>query len=71
MLLVVKKDECNPTQPSTTGTIQGQVTSITGDTVIIGAIVTTSPATSSDSTNAQGSYTISNVSPGQETSQWC
>jgi len=56
----------NPTAP-TTGTIQGQVTNATGDTAIVGAIVTTSPATSSVSTNAQGNYTIMNVTPGQYT----
>jgi len=65
--LSCKKDESNPTQTPTTGTIQGQVTNITADTVIVGALVTTSPATSSVSTNAQGSYTIPNVSPGQYT----
>lgn len=67
LLLTCKKDESAPTQTPTTGTIQGQVTNETGDTVIVNAIITTSPATSSVSTNTQGSYTIPNVSPGQYT----
>jgi hypothetical protein len=60
------KDENPPTQP-TNGTLQGQVTNSTGDTVIVGAIVSTSPATGSVSTNAQGNYTLSDVPAGQYT----
>lgn len=62
--MTCKKEDNNPATP-TTGAIQGEVTNVTGDTVIAGAIVTTSPATSSVSTNAQGAYSIPNVSPGQ------
>jgi hypothetical protein len=51
----------------TTGTIQGQVTNATGDTPITGANVSTTPPTSAVSTDAQGKYTISDVSPGQYT----
>lgn len=63
--ITCKKDESNPIQTPTTGTIQGQVTNAMDDSVIAGAIVTTSPATSSVSTNAQGNYSISDVPSGQ------
>jgi hypothetical protein len=62
-----KKDESNPTQTQTAGTIQGQVTSITGDTVIATALITTLPATSSVRTDTMGNYVIKNVSSGQYT----
>jgi hypothetical protein len=55
----------NPTQTPTTGTIQGVVTNIITDSVLVGANITTTPSTSSASTNAQGIYIISDVSPGQ------
>jgi hypothetical protein len=67
LFMTCKKNESNPTQTQTTGTVQGQITNTTGDTVIAGALVTTSPATSSVSSNTQGNYTIANVSPGQYT----
>ncbi len=63
-VLSCKKDD-DGTQPPTTGTIQGQVKTATGDSVIVGAGVATSPPTSSVSTSAQGNYTIPNVPPGQ------
>jgi hypothetical protein len=46
-----------------TGMIRGKVTNAGGDTLIAGASVTTSPATSSVTTNSLGEYTISNVNP--------
>jgi hypothetical protein len=48
----------NLTAP-TTGTIQGA-----GDTSLAGAAVLTTPPTSEKNTDAQGNFTISNVSPG-------
>ncbi|GEM_PF-1446802 len=65
--ITCKKDEPGPTQPPTTGTIQGKITNTTGDTLVAGANVTTSPATSSVSSDAQGNYTVPNVPPGQYT----
>lgn len=59
-----KKEEGSPTQISTTGTIQGKVTNATGDTVIVGATVTTTPPTSSITTKSVGDYIIPDVSPG-------
>ena len=56
----------NPASP-TTGTIQGQITNATGDTLIAGANVSTTPPTSAVTTDAQGKYTILDVSPGQYT----
>jgi formylglycine-generating enzyme required for sulfatase activity len=56
----------NPATP-TTGTIQGQVTNATGDTLIAGVNVSTTPPTSMVSTDAQGKYTITGVSPGEYT----
>jgi hypothetical protein len=66
-LFSCNNDDNNTTQTPTAGTIQGQVTNETGDTVLVGAIVTTLPATSSVNTNTQGNYIISNVSPGEYT----
>jgi len=54
-------------QPVTTGTITGTVTAASGGTLISGASVSTSPATSTVSTNAQGVYTITNVNAGSYT----
>jgi len=65
ILLTSCKDEGNPIQTPITGTIQGKVTNSTGDSLIAGATVTTSPPTSSVTTNSSGEYTISDVSPGQ------
>jgi hypothetical protein len=57
---------CNENPASTTtGTIQGRVTNITGDTMIEGALITTIPPTSAVSSDAQGRYYISSVPPGQ------
>lgn len=61
-----KKDDSNPTTPST-GTIQGKVTNAAGDTVIVNALVTTTPPTSSVTTNANGEYIISDVPAGEYT----
>lgn len=55
--------DTNPTTPSS-GTIQGKITNVTGDTVIINANVSTNPPTSSVSTNSNGEYTINDVPPG-------
>ncbi|MCK9212400.1 MAG: carboxypeptidase regulatory-like domain-containing protein [Ignavibacteriaceae bacterium] len=66
IFLSCKKDDNNPTTPSN-GTIQGKVTNITGDTVIVNANVSTNPSTSSVSTNALGEYTISDVAVGTYT----
>ena len=49
----------------TTGSIGGQVRTSTGDTLIVGATVVTSPATSSVLTDAQGRYEIRDAPPGQ------
>ena len=54
----------NPATPNA-GSIEGNVTNATGDTAIVGAIVTTTPPTSSVSTDAQGKYSIAEVQPGQ------
>lgn len=51
----------NPAAPST-GTIQGQVMNVAGDTLIAGVNVSTTPTTIAVSTNAQGKYTINGVS---------
>jgi hypothetical protein len=56
----------NPVKP-TTGSIEGNVTNATGDTAIAGVIVTTTPPTSSVTTDSQGKYIISEVSPGRYT----
>jgi hypothetical protein len=61
-----KKDDSNQSA-SSFGTIQGKVTNITGDTVIVNANVSTNPPTSSVSTNANGEYIISDVTPGTYT----
>lgn len=47
------------------GTIQGQVRTSVGDTLIVGARIVTSPPTASVTTDQQGYYTILHVSPGQ------
>jgi len=49
---------------STTGTIGGTVTNASNSTPIVGASVSTSPATSTVTTDTYGKYTISNVAPG-------
>jgi len=64
-LLTSCKNESNPVQTPTTGTIQGKVTNSTGDSVIVGATVWTNPPTSSVTTNSSGDYSIPDVSPGQ------
>jgi formylglycine-generating enzyme required for sulfatase activity len=56
----------NPATP-TTGTIQGQVTNATGDTLIAGANISTTPPTSAVSSDAHGKYSITDVSPGEYT----
>lgn len=56
-----------PDQTPTTGTISGTVTVAGTTTPISGASVSTLPSTTTVTTNAQGSYTISNVSPGSYT----
>jgi trimeric autotransporter adhesin len=49
------------------GMIKGVVTNAGGDTLIVGASITTSPATSSVTTNSLGEYIISNVAVGPYT----
>ena len=58
----------NPPPPPapTTGTISGRVTSTTG-TPLDCATVSTQPATGSATTDAQGNYSIANVTPGSYT----
>ncbi len=59
-----KLQKKNSTEPiPTTGNIQGTVTSPTGDTLIVGAIITTSPPTSSVTTGADGGFKIPDVHP--------
>lgn len=53
----------DPATPATTGTISGMVKNSTG-AIVAGAIVTTTPPTSSVTTDANGAYTIPNVVPG-------
>lgn len=48
---------------TTTGTISGRVSSSTG-AALVGAAITTLPATSSTTTDALGNYSIVNVAPG-------
>lgn len=71
LLFVVgcKKDsESNPAAAAaTTGTISGKVTIAAGDSVIAGAAIVTSPATSTVQSDAQGLYTINNVAAGAYT----
>jgi hypothetical protein len=66
LLLAFQMCTNNPESPNV-GSIEGNVTNATGDTVIVGAIITTTPPTSSVSTDAQGRYSISEVQPGQYT----
>lgn len=54
------------TTTPTTGTIGGRVTSAAG-AGLTGAAVTTQPATSSATTDAQGNYSIASVAPGSYT----
>jgi hypothetical protein len=51
----------------TTGTISGIVTDASTGTPLAGASVSTQPATTTETTDAQGSYTISDVEPGAYT----
>lgn len=64
VLIGCNKDESNPTQPATTGTITGKVLTAIGDTAIAGAVISTTPPSSTMSTSSNGGYTIENVSPG-------
>jgi hypothetical protein len=63
----------SPTSPDnrnstpTTGTIIGTVSETGTNSAIVGASVSTVPATSTVTTNPQGAYTISSVSPGAYT----
>jgi len=57
----------NGDQTPTTGTISGTVTDVGTATPLVGASVSTQPATTTATTGAQGTYTISNVSPGSYT----
>jgi hypothetical protein len=60
--------ECNKNPAvatSTTGTILGRVTNATGDTLIAGATVVTTPPSSTMNSDAQGKYAITGVSPGE------
>ena len=50
-----------PTAVATTGAISGKITDATTSVGITGATVTTSPATSTATTDANGNYTISSV----------
>lgn len=59
--------EDNPVQTPTTGTIQGKVTNATGDTLVAGANITTSPPTSSVNSDPQGNYNIPEVPSGTYT----
>jgi hypothetical protein len=65
IFLLSSCSEEDPVQTPTTGTIQGKVTNSTGDSVIVGATVSTNPPTSSVTTNSSGDYSIPDVSPGQ------
>jgi hypothetical protein len=56
-----KKESSNPTISNIYGTIQGKITNATGDSVIVNAIVSTNPPTSSVTTNTKGEYIINNV----------
>jgi hypothetical protein len=51
----------------TEGSIQGQVTTSVGDSLVVGARVQTAPATSSVTTDQQGRYAILHVTPGSYT----
>jgi hypothetical protein len=57
----------NSLSAPTTGSIYGQVTNPAGDSLIAGAIISTSPQTIAVITDSQGNYTISNLSPGRYT----
>jgi len=62
--VVVGCGDDNGTDPELPGTINGTVASALGGDAIVGATVTTSPATRSDVTNMLGEFTIENVPPG-------
>lgn len=69
-----KSDPTGPTGPGgptgptvTTGTISGRVTHASTGAGLAGATVTTQPATSTATTDAQGNYTIANVTAGAYT----
>jgi len=59
----------NPTPPpgSAAGSITGIITEMGSNSAVSGASVSTLPATTTVTTNAQGAYTISSVSPGSYT----
>jgi hypothetical protein len=59
-----ESDENNPTQPVTTGTIQGKVTNSIDESVIEGASVQTDPPSSAVTTDQSGNYVINNVLAG-------
>jgi len=62
--VVVGCGDDNGTDPELPGTINGTVASALGGDAIVGATVTTSPATRSVVTNMLGEFTIENVPPG-------
>ena len=57
-------DPVGPPPAPATGTISGRVTNATTGTGIEGATITTQPATTTTSTDAQGSFNIPNVAVG-------
>jgi protocatechuate 3,4-dioxygenase beta subunit len=62
LALAACADGSGPEQ--TTATISGQVTDASNSQPIAGATVTSQPATSSATTDAQGNYALANVDPG-------
>lgn len=60
----ISKDEDTPPDGvTTTGTISGTVTVAGSGAALVGASVSTQPSTTTVTTDSQGKYTISNVSP--------
>ena len=70
-LLILLPSCKSPSSPDmdgvTTGTINGTVTDTSTGSPIAGANVSTQPATTTTTTDAQGTYSISNVAPGSYT----
>ncbi len=71
LLVVLSSCKKSPTGPdtdgATTGTISGTVTDSSTGSPIAGASVSTQPATTTATTDSQGNYSISNVTPGSYT----
>lgn len=70
LLLAGCGDSGSPTGPGnegqapTTGTISGKVSAEAGGSALSGVTITTDPATSTATTDAQGAYSIASVAPG-------